>query len=249
MIRVELPKITLHLFFVSNDLWMFRAGVVLFLFNLFIIIYFSGNNFNCSEERILSPFFCVNWWSGLKSKPLDLPLLEVRYLTSVRYLTLISHTCPWWRSTWLLRITLSDVQVNSTIRQRNCGLLTRLYIQNCGEFFVSLKLNVWQATRPVEHHIDVMPANVVVRLPIAPFDGLCCHQTYAQESKSCYSCTTPWCWLYQALWLMYLHLTGSKTQCAQTHRMYCTPRFREQSTQQRVCLDLLSSNNWSVLGG
>ena len=36
MIRVELPEITLRLlFFVSNDLWMFRAGAVLLLFNFF----------------------------------------------------------------------------------------------------------------------------------------------------------------------------------------------------------------------
>ena len=29
---------------------------------------------------------------------------------------------------------MSDVQVNSIIRWKICGLLTRLYIQNCGEF-------------------------------------------------------------------------------------------------------------------
>ena len=39
-----------------------------------------------------------------------------------------SHTCPRWRSTWFLRITLSSVQVNSIIRCKICGLLTRLYI-------------------------------------------------------------------------------------------------------------------------
>ena len=50
MIRVELPKVTLHLlFFVSNDLWMFRAGAVLFLFHYFFN-FFSGDIFNCSEE-------------------------------------------------------------------------------------------------------------------------------------------------------------------------------------------------------
>jgi hypothetical protein len=38
------------------------------------------------------------------------------------------HTCLRWRRTWLLRITLSDVQVNSIIRWKICGLLTRLYI-------------------------------------------------------------------------------------------------------------------------
>ena len=33
VIRVKLPKITLHLlFFVSDDLWMFCVSVVLFLF-------------------------------------------------------------------------------------------------------------------------------------------------------------------------------------------------------------------------
>ena len=36
VIRVKLPKITLHLlFFVSDDLWMFCASVVLFLFIFF----------------------------------------------------------------------------------------------------------------------------------------------------------------------------------------------------------------------
>ena len=36
VIRVKLPKITLHLlFFVSDDLWMFCVSVVLFLFNSF----------------------------------------------------------------------------------------------------------------------------------------------------------------------------------------------------------------------
>ena len=36
VIRVKLPKITLHLlFFVSDDLWMFCVSVVLFLFNFF----------------------------------------------------------------------------------------------------------------------------------------------------------------------------------------------------------------------
>ena len=46
------------------------------------------------------------------------------------------HTCLRWRITWLLRITLSSVQVNSIIRWNICGLLTRLYmyIYNCGEF-------------------------------------------------------------------------------------------------------------------
>ena len=36
VIRVKLPKITLHLlFFVSDDLWMFCVSVVLFLFDFF----------------------------------------------------------------------------------------------------------------------------------------------------------------------------------------------------------------------
>ena len=36
VIRVKLPKITLHLlFFVSDDLWMFCVSVVLFLFYFF----------------------------------------------------------------------------------------------------------------------------------------------------------------------------------------------------------------------
>ena len=36
VIRVKLPKITLHLlFFVSDDLWMFCVSVVLFLFKFF----------------------------------------------------------------------------------------------------------------------------------------------------------------------------------------------------------------------
>ena len=59
---------------------------------LHFFIFFPGNNFTCSEEVFFVTFLFVNWWSGLKSKPLDLPLLEVLYLTSVRYLTLISHT-------------------------------------------------------------------------------------------------------------------------------------------------------------
>ena len=41
VIRVKLPKITLHLlFFVSDDLWMFCVSVVLFLFKSFIFILF-----------------------------------------------------------------------------------------------------------------------------------------------------------------------------------------------------------------
>ena len=41
VIRVKLPKITLHLlFFVSDDLWMFCVSVVLFLFNYFFVIFF-----------------------------------------------------------------------------------------------------------------------------------------------------------------------------------------------------------------
>ena len=36
VIRVKLPKITLHLlFFLSDDLWMFCVSVVLFIFKLF----------------------------------------------------------------------------------------------------------------------------------------------------------------------------------------------------------------------
>ena len=43
VIRVKLPKITLHLlFFVSDDLWMFFVSVVLFLF---FYNFFSGNIF------------------------------------------------------------------------------------------------------------------------------------------------------------------------------------------------------------
>ena len=50
--------------------------------------FFSGNILNCSEEFFLSPFFCelvISLRSGLKSKSLDLPLLEVFYLTSEHY--------------------------------------------------------------------------------------------------------------------------------------------------------------------
>ena len=57
MIRVDLPEITLHLLFsVSNDLWMymFRAGVVLFLFNfLFFFLLFL-----IVLKHFLSTVFC-----------------------------------------------------------------------------------------------------------------------------------------------------------------------------------------------
>jgi hypothetical protein len=44
VIRVELPKITLHLLFsVSNVLWVFRAGAVLFLFIFFYIYTFFSD--------------------------------------------------------------------------------------------------------------------------------------------------------------------------------------------------------------
>ena len=45
VIRVKLPKITLHLlFFVSDDLWMFCVCVVLFLFNFLIKMEFNHNH-------------------------------------------------------------------------------------------------------------------------------------------------------------------------------------------------------------
>ena len=63
MIRVELPKITLHLlFFVSTDLWMFRASAVLFLFNFFFFdfdfFFLVKYIFNCFEDFFVSTFFC-----------------------------------------------------------------------------------------------------------------------------------------------------------------------------------------------
>ena len=43
VIRVKLPKITLHLLFsVSDDLWMFCVSVVLFLFNFFFCFFEMG---------------------------------------------------------------------------------------------------------------------------------------------------------------------------------------------------------------
>ena len=64
VIRVKLPKITLHLlFFVSDDLWMFCVSVVLLLFLFsFVIVFVTFLRkyiFNCFEETFLSPFFCV----------------------------------------------------------------------------------------------------------------------------------------------------------------------------------------------
>ena len=57
VIRVKLPKISLHLlFFVSDDLWMFCVSVVLLLFNFsfcnVFCNFFSGNIFliHCFEE-------------------------------------------------------------------------------------------------------------------------------------------------------------------------------------------------------
>ena len=42
VIRVKLPKITLHLlFFVSDDLWMFCVSIVLFLFIFLLFVCFS----------------------------------------------------------------------------------------------------------------------------------------------------------------------------------------------------------------
>jgi hypothetical protein len=59
VIRVKLPKITLHLlFFVSDDLWMFCVSVVLF-FVTFFLLFLKKYIFNCFEETFLSTFFCV----------------------------------------------------------------------------------------------------------------------------------------------------------------------------------------------
>ena len=66
VIRVELPKITLHLsFFVCVDVWMFHVPAALSFFDL---IFFSGNVFNCSLKRIVCQLSFMNWCSGLNYK-------------------------------------------------------------------------------------------------------------------------------------------------------------------------------------
>ena len=63
VIRVKLPKITLHLlFFVSDDLWMFCVSVVPFFIFVMIVLFFcnffSGNIFSIVLKKFFVNF-CV----------------------------------------------------------------------------------------------------------------------------------------------------------------------------------------------
>ena len=71
VIRVELPKITLHLFFCECRFVDVSCSCRSFsIYNVFLtfLIFFSGNVFNCSLKRIFCRFLFMNWWSGLNYK-------------------------------------------------------------------------------------------------------------------------------------------------------------------------------------
>ena len=63
VIRVELPKITLHLFFLQVTICGCFVFVSFFFLKFFCVVFFvdffSANIFTCSEELFFVNFFCA----------------------------------------------------------------------------------------------------------------------------------------------------------------------------------------------